>query len=71
MSSCVGRVVERMRSHIFVCILALLMQCGFSEIVCGLPVDFQWPLNTWLRVGVLEAQDGGAVGMAWPFFSGP
>ena len=48
------------------------MQCGFSGIVCGLPVDFWWPVNTWLRVGglrvgVLEAQDGGAVGVAWPF----
>ena len=43
------------------------MQCGFSGIVCGLPVDFQWPVNTWLRVGVLEAQDGGAVSVAWPF----
>ena len=30
----------------------------------GFPVDFRWPVNTWLRVGVLEAQDGGAVGVA-------
>ena len=56
--------------QVFVCILALWMQCGFSGIVCGLPVDFRWPVNTWLRVGVLEAQDGGAVGVAWPFPSG-
>ena len=34
-------------------------------IVCGLPVDFQWPDNTWLRMGVLEAQDGAAVGVTW------
>ena len=39
-------------------------------LVGGLPVDFRWPVNTWLRVGVLEAQDGGAVGVAWPFPSG-
>lgn len=44
--------------------------CGcsavFSGIVCELPVDFRWPVNTWLRVGVLEARDSGAVGVAWP-----
>ena len=55
---------------VFVCILALWMQCGFSRIVCEFPVDFQWSVNTWLRVGILEAQDGAAVGVAWPFPSG-
>ena len=50
--------------QVFVCIL---VQCGFSGIVCGLPVDFRWPVNTLLRVGV---QDGGAVGVAWSFFFG-
>ena len=65
-SSCVGRVLERLP----VCILALWIQCGLSGIVCGLPVDSRWPVNTWLRAGVLEAQDGGAVGVAWPFPSG-
>ena len=50
--------------------MALWMQCGFSGIVCGLSVDFWWPVNTWLRVGVLEARDGGAVGLAWSFPSG-
>ena len=61
-SSCVGRVAAKS-----VCILA---QCGFSGIVCGLPVDFRWPVNTSLSVGVLEAQDGDAVGVAWSFPSG-
>ena len=42
------------------------MQCGFSGIVCGLLVDFRWPVNTWLRMGVLEAQDVAAVGVTWP-----
>ena len=53
--------------QVFVRLLALWMRCGYTGIVCGLPVDFRWPVYTWLRVGVLEAQDGGAVGVAWPF----
>ena len=55
-SSC---VVKRLPS---LCV----MQCG----LVGLFVGFRWPVNAWLRVGVLEAQDGGAVGVAWPFPSG-
>ena len=47
--------------QVFVCILALWMQCGFSGIVCGFPVASQH---------LVEAQDGGAVGVAWPFPSG-
>ena len=43
------------------------MQFGFSGIVCGLPVDFQWPVNTWLRMVVHEAQGDAAVGVTWPF----
>ena len=35
-----------------VCILALWKLCG------GLLVDFLWPVNTSLRMGVLEAQNG-------------
>ena len=54
----------------FVCILALWMQRGFSGIVCGLLEDFWWPVNTQLRMGVLEVQDGAAVGVAWSFPSG-
>ena len=46
------------------------MQCGFSGIVCGLPLDFRWPVNSRLRMGVLEAQGGAAVGVAWLFPSG-
>ena len=38
----------------------------FFGIACGLPVDFQWPVNTRLRMGVLEAQDGVVVGVVWP-----
>ena len=47
------------------CILALWKLCGFCGIVCGLPEDFQWPVNTSLRMGVLEVQDGVGVGVVW------
>ena len=57
-SSWVGRVVERLGS---------LWSCGGSAVLVGLFVDFRLPVNTWLGVSVLEAQDGGAVGVAWPF----
>ena len=43
---------------------------GNEVMLCVYPVDFWWPVNTRLRMGVLEAQDGGAVGVAWPFPSG-
>jgi hypothetical protein len=43
-----------------VCILALRKVCGLSVIACELPVDFRWPVNTCLRMVVLEAQ-GAAV----------
>ena len=66
-SSCVGGVVKRLQSLSVSFAVALWMQCGFGDIVCGLLGNFRWPVNTWLRVGVLEAQDGAAVGMAWPF----
>ena len=39
-------------------------------VLVGLFVSFRWPVNTWLKVGVLEVQDGGAVGVVWPFPSG-
>ena len=44
----------------------LCESCGFCGIACGLPVHFRWPANTWLRKGVLEAQDGVAVSVVWP-----
>ena len=47
--------------------LCVFWPCGGSVVLVGLFVSFRWPVNTWLRVGVLEAQDGGAVGVAWPF----
>ena len=47
----------------FVCILALWKLCGCCGIVCGLPVDSQWPVNTRLGMGVLEAQDGDVLGV--------
>ena len=52
-----------------VCILALWKLCGFCGIACGLPVDFQWPVDISLRMGVLEALDGNVVGcgLAPPF----
>ena len=50
--------------------LCVFWPCGGSVVLVGLFVSFRWPVNTWLRVGVLEAQDGGAVGVAWPFPSG-
>lgn len=40
-----------------VCVLALRKLCGLSGIACELPVDFRWPVNTCLRMVVLEAQD--------------
>ena len=46
-----------------VCLLALWKLCGFCGIVCGLPVDFRWPVDTLLEMGVLEAQDGAVVGV--------
>ena len=36
--------------------LVLLRLCGFSGIVCGLPVNIS------LRMGILEEQDGAVVG---------
>ena len=57
-----GGVVERLQS---LCV-------HFGPVVglvgvCGLPVDFWWPVNTWLRMGLLEAQDRATVSVAWPF----
>lgn len=43
---------------------------GFCVIACGLPVDIRWPFNTWLRMGVPEAQDDVVVGVVWPLPSG-
>ena len=37
----------------------------------GFFVGFRWPVNTSLRRGVLEAQDGVVVGVVWPLPSGP
>ena len=48
-----------------VCILAMWKQCGFCGIAYGLLVDFRWPVNISLRMGVLEVQDG-VVGMVCP-----
>ena len=42
-------------------LLALWKLCGFCGVACELLVDFQWPVDTSLRMGVLEAQDGGFV----------
>ena len=38
-------------------------------IFVGLFVGFRWPVNTSLRMGVLEAQDGVVVGVVWPLSS--
>ena len=46
------------------------MHFGFCGIACGLPVDFRWPANTLLRMGVLEAQDSIVVGVVCPLLSG-
>ena len=53
-----------------VCILAMWKLCGFCGIAYGLPVDFWWPVNISLRMGVLEAQDGVVVGVVCPLPSG-
>ena len=58
-SSCVGSMMERPQSH-FGPVDAL--------IVCAFLVDFWWPVNAWLKVGVLNTRNGGAVGVAWPFW---
>ena len=55
-----GRVVEKLPS---LCALAPWMQCGFSGIVCRLPVASQH----FVESGFFEARDGDAVGVAWPF----
>ena len=52
------------------CILALWKLCGFCGIVCGLPEDFRCPVNTSIRMGVLEVQDGVVVGVVWSLPSG-
>ena len=54
MSSCVGGVVEW---SCWSTVLTLRKLCTFWGIACRLPVDFWWPVNTSLRMGVLEAQD--------------
>ena len=48
---------------------------GFVETVwflwdCGLLVDFRWPVNTLLEMGVLEAEDGAIVGVVRLLLSG-
>ena len=65
-SYCVGGVVERSCVH-----FGHVGAVWFCEIACGLPVDFWYPVNTWLRMGVLETQDGLVVGVVWPLPSGP
>ena len=47
-----------------VCISAIWKLCGFCGIVCRLPVDFRWSVDSWLVMCVAEAQDGGVVGVA-------
>ena len=59
-SSCVDSVAEQLCVH-----FGLVDAVWFCGIVCGLPVDFQWPVSTCLRIGVLEAEDVAVVGVAW------
>ena len=56
--------------QVFVCVLALRKLCVLIGIDCGLPVDIRWPVGTWLRMMVLEAQGGAVLGVAWPLPSG-
>ena len=56
--------------EVFVCILALRKLRVLSGIDCGLPVDIRWPVDTWLRMAVLEAEGGAVLGVAWPLPSG-
>ena len=52
-----------------VCAVRMLcVNCGMG---CGLPVDFRWAVNTWLRIGAPEAYGGAYVGVVWPIPSGP
>ncbi len=43
---------------VIVCVLTLRKLRGLSGIVYGLPVDFQWPINTYLRMVVFEVERG-------------
>ena len=71
-STCVGGVVKRSWwscVHFgFVEAVWFLWDCLWAS--GGLPEDFRWPVNTSLRRGVLEAQDGVVVGVVWPLPSG-
>ena len=59
-SSCVGGVAERSCVHFGVVE-------SFCGTVYGLPVDFRWPVNTWLEMVVLEAQNDAVVGVVRVF----
>jgi hypothetical protein len=50
----------------FVCDLALRKLCGLIGIACEIPVDFRWPVNTCLRMVVLQAQCDAIQDVAWP-----
>lgn len=59
-----GNVVQRLWSHHVH--FGLVDAVWFCRIVCGLLVDFQWPVSTWLRIRVLETPDGVVVAPSPP-----
>ena len=50
--------------------LCALWACGCCVVFVGLFVGFHWPVSTWLRIGVLEAEGVAVVGVTWPLPSG-
>ena len=46
------------------CLLVLTRLCCTNDVVCGLPVGFQWSVEISWRMGLLE--EHGVVGVFWP-----
>ena len=53
--------------------MSLMSLCAFwcCAVLVALFVDFRWLVKISWRMGVLEEQDGVAVGVFWPLPSGP
>ena len=43
--------------------LCVFWRRGSCVVFVGLFVGFQWPVNAWLEMGVLEAQDDAVMGV--------
>ena len=51
--------------------LCAFQPCGSCVVFVGLFAGFGWSVDTWFVMCIPEAQDGGAVGVAWPLPSSP